>query len=370
MKAVVVGLGVMLSTGLAWADAPATEPKVGANETLSQHEQDPWDEHITPEQKQTAARAFQDANKDFNYGLGDQAVDKYQRAVKLWPHPSIHYNLALALLDLKRPVESEEHLKQAVAGGLKGLNNQPDKLEQANRYLKLIADQLATIEVSCDKEGARVSVDSKRVFTVVKGAANSYRHRIEIGKHTFVAEKPGFVTVVDAPFIGPGETFRIALPLLTADELTRYSQRWPGTRTPWYIVGGGILAGTVAGILQWQASKNFQDFDRRVARCNTDAVSAGCDANQFANLRDTGDSERTLGIVGYGLAGAAIATGALLFYLNRPIAYQLTIEQYRAEQLLKERNQKQQKQPRQAGAVSLAPVVGPGVGGAMLIGRF
>ena len=80
--------------------------------------------------------------------------------------------------------------------------------------------------MSCQKDGAKVSVDGKEVFTVEKGKPNIFKGRVPIGKHTFVAEKPGYATPVDAPFIDPGETFRIELKLYTAEELTRYKRRW------------------------------------------------------------------------------------------------------------------------------------------------
>ena len=130
------------------------------------------------------------------------------------------------------------------------------------------------------------------------------------------------------------------------------------------MIGGGAVLGIVGGVLQASASSNYKDFDAQVARCNMEAGNIGCDAKAagFADLRDSGDTKRVLGIVGYGIAGAAAVTGAVLVYLNRSVAYQITTDQYRMEELKKE--QAKQK------SVSLAPLVAPGAGGAMIVGRF
>jgi hypothetical protein len=359
MKVLIVGLGLLLSLGVARAD----RPKVGDDKPLDKTQQAPWDRGISTEQMQAAAAAFDEANAQLDASLPSKAVDKYNEALKLWPHPMIHYNLALALIELKRPVEVAEHLEKAIEFGVEGLNNQPDKLDQAKRLLEFTKDQLAYVEVSCQKEGARVSVDGKQVFVVEKGKPNMYKGRVPIGKHTFVAEKPGYATPVDAPFIGGRESFRIELKLYTAEELTRYRRRWEQRQwMPWAVVGGGAVVGIVGGILQYSASSSYRSFEDKVARCTADAGNSSCDASSFSSLRDSGDTKRTLGFIGYSVAGAAIVTGGLLVYLNRRVAYQITTDEYRMEEL--KQQQAQQK------AVSIAPLVGPGVGGAAVMGRF
>lgn len=359
MKVLIVGLGLVLSMGIAHAD----RPKVGDDKPLDKTQQAPWDQGVSVEQMQAAAVMFDEANAQLDASLPSKAADKYREALKLWPHPMIHYNLALALIELKRPVEVADHLEKAIEHGVEGLNNQVEKLDQAKRLLEFTKDQLANVEVSCHKDGAKVSVDGKHVFTVEKGKPNIYKGRVPIGKHTFVAEKPGFATPVDAPFIGPRETFRIELKLYTAEELTRYRRRWEQRRwAPWAVVGGGALLGIVGGVLQLSASSSYKEFDDQVARCTAEVMNGSCDASQFTNLKDSGDTKRTLGFVGYGVAGAAVVTGAVLVYLNRRVAFQITTDEYRMEELKKQ--QAQQK------AVSFAPLVGPGVGGAAVMGRF
>ena len=358
MKVLIVGLGLLLSMGIARAE----RPKVGDEKPLDKSQQAPWDRGVSVEQMQAAAAMFDDANTQLDASLPSKAADKYREALKIWPHPMIHYNLALALIELKRPVEVAEHLEKAIEHGVAGLNEQQEKLDQAKRLLEFTLDQLAYIEVSCQKDGALVSVDGKPVFTVEKGKPNIFKGRVPIGKHTFVAEKPGYATPVDAPFIGGREKFRIELKLYTAEELTRYRRRWETKRwMPWVVVGGGALAGIVGGVMQLSASSSYRSFETEVARC-TETQNGSCDASQFTDLRDSGDTKRTLGFIGYGVAGAAVVTGGLLLYLNRRVSYQITTDEYRMEELKKQRAQQK--------AVSITPLVGPGVGGAAVMGRF
>jgi hypothetical protein len=78
-------------------------------------------------------------------------------------------------------------------------------------------------------------------------------------------------------------------------------------------------------------------------------------------MRNSGDTKRTLGYVGYGVAGAAIATGALLAFLNRRTPYQIRPE---------DRDEEEIKRQDKASAVSFTPVVSPGMTGALVQGHF
>ena len=72
--------------------------------------------------------------------------------------------------------------------------------------------------------------------------------------------------------------------------------------------------------------------------------------------RDSGNTKRTLGYVGYGVAGAAIVTGIALVYLNRETSYEITADEYRRQQ--------------GSGPVAITPLVAPGMAGAMVHGHF
>jgi hypothetical protein len=291
---------------------------------------------------------FRDGNAQLNDGLFARASETYRKALESWPHPAIHYNLALAQMNLDQPIEAFENFQKAIAYGDAPL--QKDKLEHAKEYMLLLDKQIAHIEVSCDKPGAKVSVDGKEVFT----APGVHRARVRIGRHTFVADKKGYQTRINAPFIGPGENFRIELKLYTAEELTRYNRRWDATWMPYAVIGGGAAFGILGVVLELAATAKYNDYDKQVAAC--DMNNMGCPTtNELKSVREAGDRNKMLGYVSYGVAGATVTAGILLAILNRPKAYQIRPEDLQEE-----------TQPR----ISITPVVSPSMAGAMVQGHF
>jgi hypothetical protein len=370
-----LALGMLLSATTVYAQAPTPSPapvpespdKGTSNESLQEGgDARPWAAGVTPENQKKALELFRVGNQAHNDGLFVKAVEIYRDALKHWDHPAIHYNMALSLTNLDQPIEVEAELQAAIKFGAAPLEK--GKFDHAKQSLLLIEKQLATIEVSCQKDGARVSIDNKEVFVVAPGKPNIYKARVKIGKHTFVAEKPGYATGLDAPFIGPGETFRIELKLYTAEELTRYRRRWNAKWVPYAVMGAGAVAGGVGYFMSRSAQTSYDDFDSAVTKCSEQlGTNGGCATNEAnLDLRDSGDSKKTMSYIGYGVAGAAIVTGAVLLYLNRSQAYQISSDDYRREQLEKARSQASDR----AGKVTISPVVSPDSAGAMIFGRF
>lgn len=325
-----------------------TDEKAGVNESLEKSVEKPWVAGVSAAEQQAAQVLFREGNLQLNDGLFVNAAAKYREAIKHWNHPAIHYNLSLALLNLNQPIQVFEELNKALQYGAGPLEK--DKYDHAKEYLLLVEKQLADIEVSCDKIGAKVSVDGKEVFI----APGKFSQKVLVGKHTFYADKQGYNARITAPYIGPGEKFRIELKLYTAEELTRYRRKWNNTWFPYVVVGAGAVVGLTAGALELSAQSSYDQFNARVASCNT--VSAGCPTTTpgIVTLRNSGDTKRTLGYVGYGVAGAAVATGAVLLYINRRQPYQISAEELNAT----------------PAPIALAPIVSPEVVGAMVQGHF
>jgi hypothetical protein len=327
-------------------DAPKEQPKVGANETLQNGgDERPWATGVSASEQEAALALFREGNGMLNDGLGPKAADKYREALKHWDHPAISYNLGVALLDTD-PIAAYEQMQRAIRFGSAPLQSK-DKFDSANRYLKLLEQEIAEIEVSCDKAGAKVLVDGKEAFV----APGKYSGRVRIGKHTFVAERSGYTTRVRAPFIGPGEKFRIELKLYTADELTRYKRRWNSTWMPYVVIGSGAVLAIVGGGLEAAAQGSYHKFDETVKGCNMGM--SGCpDSKALTDIIKRGDNEKAAGFVMYGIGAATVAVGATLLFLNRRQPYLI-----RAEDL-------------NEGELSFAPIVTPSYAGAAMQGRF
>jgi len=387
IKATLLGLALVLSATVASAQpkqpkapAPAPTPtptpnpkpdekkapdeKAGANESL-QHggqEERPWAVGVSQERQQAALKYFHAGNKELNNGLFDNAIKQYRLALKEWEHPAVYYNLALALLKLDQPLEVYDSLQLAIKFGPAPL--EADKFEHAQEYMLLVSQQIANVEVTCKKPGAKVSVDGKEVFTVgADGKLATFKSRVRIGRHTFIAEKPGVNVEAEASFIGPGETFRIELNLYSAEELTRTRHRWSQKWMPYAVIGGAVAIGAFGALMQVSAGSSYDEFDNTVSRCNMDSNGMGCSADEVVSIRDSGDTKKTLGYVGYGVAGAAVVVGLTLLYLNRETTYQITADEYKKE-LRKKREGSSDS------AVKITPMISTDVAGAMILGSF
>jgi len=358
MLSLVLGMSVVYAQPApAPTPAPDTVPplekpdeKADTTETLQKGAgaERPWAAGVSPDNQRVALQKFREANELLNQGLFARASEIYKTALQTWKHPAIHYNLALALMNVDQPIEAYENLEKAIVFGEAPLDK--DKYEHAKEYMLLLEKQIASIEVSCDKAGAKVSVDGKEVFV----APGTYKARVRIGKHTFVAEKQGYTTRINAPFIEPGNKFRIELKLYTSEELTRYNRRWQATWMPYAVIGGGVAAGLFGVVMELSANSSYNDYDKQVAACNMNNM--GCPTTDaITSIKESGDSKKTIGYVAYGIAGAAIATGAVLAILNRPKAYQIRPEDLQEEQAPK---------------VTITPAITPTFAGAIVQGQF
>ena len=328
---------------------PQTGEKADTSETLQKGgDVRPWAQGVSPAEQKTALLAFREGNAQLNDGLFAKAAETYRGALTHWKHPAIYYNLSLALMNLDQPVEAYESMNAATAYGEGPIDT--DKFKHAKEYLLLLSKQIATITVACDKPGAKVSIDGKEVFI----APGKHTQRVRIGRHTLVAEKTGYQARVNAPNIGPGESFSVELKLFTADELTRYKRRWEKTWIPYAVLGAGVGVGLVGVGLELSANATYNDYDKKVTACNMN--NSGCENSQeLKDLRSSGDTKKTVGFVMYGVAGATIAGGIVLAILNRPKSYLL-----RPEEVQDQLDQK----------VSIAPIVTPTMAGAVVQGKF
>jgi hypothetical protein len=106
--------------------------------------------------------------------------------------------------------------------------------------------------------------------------------------------------------------------------------------------------------MELSANSSYNDYDKQVAACNMNNM--GCPTTDaITSIKESGDSKKTIGYVAYGIAGAAIATGAVLAILNRPKAYQIRPEDLQEEQAPK---------------VTITPAITPTFAGAIVQGQF
>jgi tetratricopeptide (TPR) repeat protein len=354
-----LGLGlVLVSIGTASADGSGsgsgsgsgtTLEKAGTDESLQKGGGDrPWAVGVKQSEQQGALKLFHDGNLQLNDGLFAKAAEAYKAALTHWDHPAIHYNLALAEMNLDSPIESQENFQLAIKFGEAPLQSK-DKFDHAKDYILLLDKQIGEVEVTCKKPGTKVSLDGKEVFT----APGTWRGKVRAGKHSIVGTLEGHPSRVDAPYIEPGAPFRIELKLYTTAELTRYRRKWDATWMPYVVMGGGVLVGLAGGLMEDLASNDYKKYDDQVKACNAMTTgNMGCkSSSSLTSIKDSGDTKKNVGYALYGVGAAAVITGAVLWIINRPESYEVRPEDLNSP-------------------VSFQPVVSPTFAGAALSGRF
>jgi hypothetical protein len=316
--------------------------------------QRPWSVGVSTEQQKHAEALYEEGNHDFNNGLLASAAAKYQAALQHWNHPGIHYNLALALISLDRPLEAYESILLALSHGMAALS--PEEHQRAIDYERMLRQRIATVEVVCDEPDAVVTLDGKPIFT----GPGRVTTRVLPGEHQLVASKVGYLTMSKAFTLAGAARTRVELRLPAVDQPSMHvQQRWPAW-THWTLAGLGLSAGAAAVMLHWEFDKHvrYRDGWQRdvgyAAYATAGPLLIVGTALASSNRRKSGEAgvrwpawtvtglglgtgvaaamlfwdfdidvragewQRHAGYAGYATAGALFVTGTVLASLNRP----------------------------------------------------
>ncbi|MBN8231000.1 hypothetical protein JYK02_26120 [Corallococcus macrosporus] len=299
----------------------------------------PWAKDISREDQDATLALFGEGNALLKESIFVQAVEKYRQALARWDHPAIHYNLALALMNLDQPVEVHEHLVAALRYGPAPLEK--EKYEYARNYKTLVEKQLARVDITCATPGATVTMDGQPLFV----APGRYQALVRPGAHSIVATMTGYVPSDQSRTLLPGETTTLDLKLFTSDDLIRYKRRWSAAM-PWLVMGAGMAVAGGSAFLHMQSRDHFRAFESGIAECG------GCvPPTAVADERSQGNLMQTGAIAGYAVGGAVLVTGAVLAVLNQPKPYRIEPGQ-------------------EAATVQVTPLLGAGSGGAVATFRF
>jgi hypothetical protein len=290
---------------------------LGGSRAFAQEEDEgekPWAVGVSEEDQAEANRLFREANTLLKDSLFVESVTKYRAALEHWNHPAIHYNLALALMNLDQPINVFQSLEKAMIHGADALGQ--DKFEAAQRYQKLVEKQIAKVEISCDEAGVAVILDGKQVFT----SPGSHTELVRIGEHTVVARKQGYVTQNETRMLGPGDQLKLDIKMYTPEDMTRYRRKWPVWK-PYAVVGGGAAVVVFGGIMHALAKSGFSDFDDGIRECG------GCvPSDSLQSKRDGARTKQTIAIVSYVIGAAVLGAGGYLAYMNRAQPYRVDLE--------------------------------------------
>jgi hypothetical protein len=276
----------------------------------------PWANGVTDERKAEARRQLEAGNALFVEHRYADALAAYRGAVAAWDHPAIRFNIVRCEIQLDDPLAAADDLALALKYGAAPLED--SVYTEALSYQKLLASQLAEIELVCEQPGVEVTLDGEKL------AACPHREvrRVRAANHQLVAVKPTFLTISRSVVALGGNRERIKIELVPLARAARVTRRW-ATWKPWLVFGGGLATAALGGGLQLKASSDMATYDRQVTlqcggRCQPGQVDDG--------LRRTAIVENRAAIAVIAVGAAATAVGTMLLYINRTHTEYPTVE--------------------------------------------
>lgn len=304
---------------------------------LASAQERPWAAGVGKAEQAAALELFREGNSLFEQSNHTQALVRYREALQKWDHPAIRFNTAVVLINLDQPLEAWEHLEASLRFGEAPFGAETWK--QALLYKKLLAGQVAEVEVRCEEPGAEVSLDGAPLFT---GPGTAVR-RLKPGAHQLVAKKEGFVTAATALQLAPGEArreeLRLVRPQVAEVRLVRQFPTW----LPWTVMGAGAAVALIGAPVLVGAQSSYDRYDQDLARVCPSGCPASDVPGSVVDLRQGAAAQNGVAIGLFAVGGAAVLTGAVLAVLN---------------------------QPRPEPVLSFAPMVGPSGAGFVAAGAF
>ena len=257
------------------------------------------------------ALAQSEADKNAAMTLYNEAVEFYkagdlvgsahtlEEAYGLDPNPVLAYNIGKAYDDAGQFKDAKKWYRTALsAADLEGEERKRaakalERIEATEEELRAEVDKLkpteARLGVSSNPSGATVYLDG------VTAGETPFARVLEPGTYTVRVEASGYEDHSEMVELAAGETLNVSASL-----------KHPGTMTWVYVSGGvaalGLGAGLTGDLLALDA------FD--------DAEAARDDVERMEDLKSSGENMRILAVAGYGLAGIALVTGTVLFFLD------------------------------------------------------
>jgi tetratricopeptide (TPR) repeat protein len=300
-----------LTTGILLALALWALPGLAADSELGIGQKRPWARGVSEADQTAAADLFDQGNALLENSLFMKAVEQYEQALRLWDHPSIHYNLALALVNLNEPLRLHHHLMEALR-----YDGQPldaSKLGRLKDLLKVVERQLVRVRITCDTPGATVQLDGTALF-VGPGHHETF---VLPGEYTFTVTREGYPPNERKRMGSAGEVLVLDYRLYTQEELTRYHRPWPAWR-PWAVVGAGVALSGGGLLLHSRANEKYRLFDEAIARCSSANNGRGClPSPEMLNDQSRGNTFQSAALGTFSVGGAALALGLTLAYFNR-----------------------------------------------------
>ncbi|MGK3972604.1 hypothetical protein WMF38_12910 [Sorangium sp. So ce118] len=242
-----------------------------------------------------------------------EARAKYEEALAFWEHPDLRLSLGRALEGIGLPLPAYESFRLALRWGPGSLP--AEKEQQAREAMRALVEQeLAAIEIRCDEPGAAVLLDGKPWFV----GPGTERRLVLPGEHIVTARKKEYYVVVKPIIVLAGKrasgTLRLSMDAMITE------RRWHAAWAPWALAGAGATLGLLGAGLTWRATVHHDEAERALQVDFRRACGLRC-APKDVSAYDQALLENRLAIGSFIAGGAALITGGVLVYMNRPRSY-------------------------------------------------
>jgi hypothetical protein len=279
-------------------DAPE-QPRVTIGPDV---EERPWARGVSEEQQQKALAAYDAGTESLKKLQFSTAVASYRDALKRWDHPSIHYHLAVALMNLEQPLDAYHSVLAALRYDGAALHEH--ERMQALQYKALLQQRLGTFDVSSSESGSTVAIDGEPLLS---GVGQSERVTLA-GEHQVVVRKRGFVTWSDSLRLDPATRVRIEV-----QGRREIVSPW----VPWAVVGAGAAIGGLGALLHWRAELDMRRFDDNVAKLCAQKPCLDEEPKTKLWLMERAYREQYGAVAAY-VAGAGVVIGGLVLAWYNP----------------------------------------------------
>ncbi len=312
----------------------------------------------TDDDRARARTEFERGVAAFGNSEFQTALDAFQEAYRLAPHPSVRLNIANCYQQMARPVEALFHFEHYLTEATSVPAAQRREIEATIRGLRA---RVGTLTLQVTPDGAEIVIDgsARRVAPVSEPV------RVVAGDHEVVISLAGFVTETQTVHVDGGGDTRVAVRLrraeavaatettttaveatstteatTTASTETTTSETTVATEVvipgepeaphddgggdgggirlsaPFFIAGGVTLAAAIGwGVTGGLALSENDAFEADVVRANDPTLSDAVRAEARTNGTAHADSARTLAIVSdVFLVTTLVGLGATTFF--------------------------------------------------------
>jgi len=265
-------------------------------------------------QEEVAKSAFHEGMKLFSQDKYAEALERFEFSYLTYPNPNVLFNIAMCQKALYRFADSIETFRRFLTkGGEKIPEKHKKAVEVALQDLDVLVARVRLEEVPPDAE---VEVNGEAVGTTSQDDPLV----LDPGQYEIIIRKPGYEPLYLKIDAAAGAELTIATPMKlegsqTGAQATESggAQEKDGGLRPLTVaaIGAGVAGlgmGAVGTVMLVKSNKLADTMDEE--RTNPDSAP-------YEQAEEDYQSARKWMIISYSIAGALIATGVVLFVLDR-----------------------------------------------------